>query len=107
MGLLSALDEAKKAARELARTAHDARCRGLTEIARAIASEETAILEANRKDLSRASDLSPALRDRLELNPNRVKGMIRALEEVRALPDPLASRRSLGRGPRGIEVYRQ
>jgi glutamate-5-semialdehyde dehydrogenase len=49
------------------------------------------IIEANEKDLAagRQKGLSPALIDRLKLNPERSEGMAKGLEVVRALPDPV------------------
>jgi glutamate-5-semialdehyde dehydrogenase len=60
-------------------------------MADALAKAETAILEANEHDVSRAeaSGTSTALIDRLRLSPDRIAGMVEGLRELAALPDPV------------------
>ncbi len=60
-------------------------------MADALAKSETAILEANARDVSRAEEngTSPALIDRLRLTPDRIAGMVEGLRELAALPDPV------------------
>jgi glutamate-5-semialdehyde dehydrogenase len=60
-------------------------------MADALAKSETAILEANARDVSRAEEnaTSPALIDRLRLTPDRIAGMAEGLRELAALPDPV------------------
>jgi glutamate-5-semialdehyde dehydrogenase len=101
------LQRAKAASQKLRNAPGELRDRALLEIARAIERDSAQILAANARDLERATQLSPAMKDRLALTPARISGMMRALEEVRKQADPLGSRRSLGQGPSGIEVYRQ
>ena len=52
---------------------------------------ETAIMEANARDVARAeaNGTSPALIDRLRLTPDRIAGMVDGLRELAALPDPV------------------
>jgi glutamate-5-semialdehyde dehydrogenase len=63
----------------------------LLAMADALAKAETAILEANQRDVSRAeaNGTSAALIDRLRLNPDRIAGMVEGLRELAALPDPV------------------
>ena len=60
-------------------------------MADALAKAETAILEANEHDVSRAeaNGTSTALIDRLRLSPDRIAGMVEGLRELAALPDPV------------------
>ena len=60
-------------------------------MADALAKAETAILEANEHDVSRAeaSGTSTALIDRLRLSPDRIAGMVEGLRDLAALPDPV------------------
>ena len=60
-------------------------------MADALAKAETAILEANELDVSRAeaNGTSTALIDRLRLSPDRIAGMVEGLRELAALPDPV------------------
>ena len=63
----------------------------LLAMADALAKAETAILEANELDVSRAeaNGTSTALIDRLRLSPDRIAGMVEGLRELAALPDPV------------------
>lgn len=101
------LERAKKAARQMRIAPREQRDAALLGIAAAIEKDASAILAANATDLARATGLSSAMKDRLALDEKRVRGMIRALEEVRAQHDPLGQRRAIGRGRTGIEVGRQ
>jgi glutamate-5-semialdehyde dehydrogenase len=60
-------------------------------MADALAKSETAILEANARDVGRAEEngTSAALIDRLRLTPDRIAGMVEGLRELAALPDPV------------------
>ena len=60
-------------------------------MADALAKSETAILEANARDVARAeaNGTSAALIDRLRLTPDRVAGMVEGLRDLAALPDPV------------------
>jgi glutamate-5-semialdehyde dehydrogenase len=60
-------------------------------MADALAKAETAILEANERDVTRgeANGTSAALIDRLRLTPDRIAGMVEGLRELAALPDPV------------------
>jgi glutamate-5-semialdehyde dehydrogenase len=63
----------------------------LLAMADALAKSETAILEANARDVARAeaNGTSAALIDRLRLTPDRIAGMVEGLRELAALPDPV------------------
>jgi len=60
-------------------------------MADSLAKAETAILEANQRDVARAeaNGTSGALIDRLRLTPDRIAGMVEGLRELAALPDPV------------------
>ena len=60
-------------------------------MADSLAKSETAILEANARDVARAeaNGTSAALIDRLRLTPDRIAGMVEGLRELAALPDPV------------------
>ena len=72
------LASARAAQRALARTTADRRTAALESIARALSDPErrAAVLAANAEDLRLATDLSPAMRDRLALTPSRLDGVI-------------------------------
>jgi glutamate-5-semialdehyde dehydrogenase len=60
-------------------------------MADSLAKSETAILEANARDVARAeaNGTSASLIDRLRLTPDRITGMVDGLRELAALPDPV------------------
>ena len=60
-------------------------------MADSLGKSETAILEANARDVARAeaNGTSTALIDRLRLTPDRIAGMVDGLRELAALPDPV------------------
>jgi glutamate-5-semialdehyde dehydrogenase len=57
-------------------------------IADALEAQQDSILEANHRDLER-SGLEGAMRDRLLLNPERIKDVSRGVREVAVLADPI------------------
>jgi glutamate-5-semialdehyde dehydrogenase len=63
----------------------------LLAMADSVGKSETAILEANERDVTRAESngTSAALIDRLRLTPDRIAGMVEGLRELAALPDPV------------------
>jgi glutamate-5-semialdehyde dehydrogenase len=60
----------------------------LLAIAGAIETSAGSILRANQEDIEH-SGLEAAMRDRLQLTPERIKEMARGVREVAALPDPI------------------
>lgn len=101
------LERARAALLASRRLGPEARRRGLEAMATALEDARPSILAANEADLSEAESLGEALRDRLRLTPSRMDGIVRAVHEVAALPDPLGEERPLGAGRSGIEVYRR
>ena len=82
---------AKRAARLLASAGTDAKNAALEATARLLEERRAEILEANAADLAdeRAVSLSPALRDRLALTPERVAAMAAGVRVVADLDDPV------------------
>ena len=83
--------KARTAALALSSATRAAKDAALLAIADALAKAETAILEANDRDVARAeaNGTSGALIDRLRLTPDRIAGMVEGLRELAALPDPV------------------
>jgi glutamate-5-semialdehyde dehydrogenase len=83
--------KARTAALALSSATRAAKDAALLAMADALAKAETAILEANDRDVARAeaNGTSAALIDRLRLTPDRIAGMADALRELAALPDPV------------------
>jgi glutamate-5-semialdehyde dehydrogenase len=83
--------KARTAALALSSATRAAKDAALLAMADALAKAETAILEANDRDVARAeaNGTSAALIDRLRLTPDRIAGMVEGLHELAALPDPV------------------
>lgn len=83
--------DASVASRLLAAASAETRDRALTGIAAGLRERSGEVLEANRADLEdeRAEGLTPALRDRLSLDEERIEAMAVGAEQVRDLEDPL------------------
>ena len=103
------LQEAAPAARAasaiLAQSSAETRNAALLAAAANLRATAAAILAANEADVA-ASQATPAFRDRLTLTPERVEAMATGLEEVAALPDPLARTLAEWTRPNGLQFRR-
>src|SRR5947199_623510 len=89
--MTSLAQQAKAAARELARMSTDQKNGCLLAMADAVEKSNTAIQEANARDMAAGAQggLSSAMLDRLKLDEKRIASMAKGLLEVAALPDPV------------------
>lgn len=101
-------EQARKASREMARASTASKNRALLAAADLLVQAESALLEANRKDMAagREKQLDAALLDRLELTPARIEGMVENLQQVAALADPVGEISDMCYRPSGIQVGR-
>ncbi len=92
----------------LARMTPDERADALAAAADALRSDEAAILDANAQDIAagEAKGLSPAMLDRLRLDPARLAGIADAVAAVAALPDPVGETISRAERPNGLVLER-
>ena len=97
---------ARAAAEQLAVTDSETKARALVAAAGAIRTNQAAILEANRADMAAARDkgLTPALLDRLELDPARVEAMAAGLEQIAEFPDPIGRTLAEWERPNGLAI---
>ncbi len=96
---------ARSAARVLGRAPAAQREAALRAAAGAIRRRAAAIGAANAADLA-ACQGNAAFRDRLTLTPPRIAAMADGLEEIAALPDPLARTLATWTRPNGLEIRR-
>jgi glutamate-5-semialdehyde dehydrogenase len=84
-------EKARTAALTLSSATRATKDAALIAMADSLAKAETAILEANQRDVAsaEANGTSAALIDRLRLTPDRIAGMVEGLGELAALPDPV------------------
>jgi glutamate-5-semialdehyde dehydrogenase len=107
--LVTRLAKAGRAAqRVLARLDHDAKAAALQAAAAALRQDQAAILAANAADLAegQAAGLTPAMLDRLMLDPARLAGIAAAVEAIAALPDPVGQVIDSSARPNGLELSR-
>lgn len=85
--------DARAASKKIAAATVASRNAALIAIKDAIARNREMLLKANREDLERGlvSGLDAPLMDRLELNKERIDGLLASLEQVANLPDPVGA----------------
>jgi glutamate-5-semialdehyde dehydrogenase len=96
----------KAASRELARANTGMKNKALEKIASELESNRTLIREENRKDVAAGikKGLSTAFIDRLTLDNRRIDGMIRILNDVVHLHDPVGEIFNMNTLPNGLRV---
>jgi glutamate-5-semialdehyde dehydrogenase len=107
--LMQQLGHAAVAARrELATTPAAQRDRALLAMAAALRLRQAAILESNALDMcaAAAKGLNAAGLDRLRLDPARIAGIARGLEEIAALADPIGTVIADWTRPNGLRIQR-
>jgi glutamate-5-semialdehyde dehydrogenase len=99
---------ARAAAATLSLAPAVAKIRALREAARAVRAGQQEILDANARDCDEAETerLSPALRDRLALDPERLEAIAAGLEAIADLPDPIGRVLASWTRPNGLSIER-
>ena len=97
---------ARESSRVLARAGTVVKNNALLAIARRLNDGRHNLLAANAVDMEngRSNNLDAALLDRLELNDERIDGMIEGLNQVAALQDPIGEITDMGFRPSGIQL---
>ncbi|QRZ15388.1 glutamate-5-semialdehyde dehydrogenase [Paracoccus methylovorus] len=100
--------KARKAAAALAEATAERKYAALIGAAEAILKSENAILDANAEDMhyAEAKGLSPAMLDRLLLDPARIRAMAEALRSVAAQEDPVGKILAEWDRPNGLHIQR-
>src|ERR1700691_5741377 len=100
--------QARKAARTLALAPAAQKNRALQAMAGALRGARAAILAANGEDLAEAKSAgeTPAILDRLALDPARIEAMASGLDVIRKLKDPVGSVMASWRRPNGMRIER-
>ena len=107
--LIARLAAAGRAAqRVLARLDHDAKAAALRAASAALRADSASILAANAEDLAagQATGLTPAMLDRLMLDPVRLEGIAAAVDAIAALPDPVGQVIDTSVRPNGLALSR-
>jgi glutamate-5-semialdehyde dehydrogenase len=97
------LKKTKQASVKLAGLLSGDRNRLLRHVAAAISKSTKRILAANQKDLKAFSG-DESVRERLELNHKKIKGIIKSIIDVASLPDPLNQILDFRKRPNGLRI---
>jgi len=99
---------AKSACGFLSGLSSDVKDAVLNEMAAALIAQKSAIIKANKKDVSlaRRSSLSKALADRLLLDEKRVEEMAGSLRALTGLPDPVGQVINAWQRPNGLWIHK-
>jgi glutamate-5-semialdehyde dehydrogenase len=99
---------AKRAARALALLSSTVKNKALSAMADGLVRASERLTAENVKDVEagKKAGLSPALIDRLTLNPKRIEAMAHGIREIVSLPDPVGEVLEMWRRPNGMEVGR-
>jgi len=98
--------KAKKASLGLSLVSAEVKNRALRRMAKDIRQNSDYLIRENRKDLKISENLnySEALIDRLVLNPSRVEGMAKCLEDTAGLKDPVGDVLRIIKRPNGLLI---
>jgi len=104
--ILEICQKAKAASTEMAKTTAEAKNKALCRMANAIEANMEKILAANAVDIevAKAKGLKASLLDRLALDQKKVQGMVKEIQEVSALPDPIGTILSTWTRPNGLII---
>ncbi|MGD9783463.1 MAG: glutamate-5-semialdehyde dehydrogenase [Hyphomicrobiaceae bacterium] len=99
---------AREAAAALALAPREAKDLALTTAATELRQHTAEIIAANAQDLATAEEAgrTAAYIDRLTLDPARVEGIAKGLEQIAALDDPVGTLLAQWRRPNGLEISR-
>ncbi|MFZ1105295.1 MAG: glutamate-5-semialdehyde dehydrogenase, partial [Hyphomicrobiaceae bacterium] len=99
---------AREAARSLALASAQSKGAALRAAAGALRAEAARIIEANWRDLAaaRENERPASFIDRLALDPKRIEGVAKGLEEIAALPDPVGAVIAAWTRPNGLRIQR-
>jgi glutamate-5-semialdehyde dehydrogenase len=100
--------QAREAARALAQATTQAKNTALLAAARELRAQTPAIMAANERDMAAATEAGRqgSFLDRLALDPKRIEGIAKGLEDIAALPDPVGSAIAEWTRPNGLQISR-
>ena len=100
--------KARAAARALGLASAETRTRAIAGMAKALKARSAEVLEANAADLeaAKAKGMASAMMDRLALDEKRLAGVIGALEQIAAIPDPVGIETARWTPDNGLDIAR-
>ena len=102
-------NNSKSSQKEIASASHKKRQSILKICASNIKGNIKNIIDANKQDVDDAkkSNLRASYIDRLRLDPERILGMVKSLDEISELPDPLNRKLAEWQRPNGLKISRK
>ena len=102
-------NNSKSSQKEIASTSHKKRQSVLKICANNIKGNIKNIIDANKQDVDDAkkSNLRASYIDRLRLDPERILGIVKSLDEISELPDPLNRKLAEWQRPNGLKISRK
>lgn len=99
---------ARLAARHLATASNDRKSQAISEAAKQILNDESAILKANAEDVAvgMSAKRSEAMLDRLRLDNSRLNAIANSLDLIAELPDPVGQSIAAWKRPNGLKIER-
>ena len=99
---------ARAASRALALAPGETRTRAIAGMAEALKRRSAEVLAANEADLeaAKAKGMASAMMDRLALDEKRLTGVIGALEQIAAIPDPVGAETARWTPDNGLDISR-
>ncbi|MDQ0466313.1 glutamate-5-semialdehyde dehydrogenase [Caulobacter ginsengisoli] len=99
---------AREGAKALRLATAEQRSAAILAMAAAIRADSEAILAANARDVAKAktAGLTPALTDRLALDPERLEAVAQAVADIAAIPDPVGAEMARWTRPNGLDIAR-
>ena len=106
MDLQSILEKALSAKKSAAKLGQDEKNTALNAVADKLIKRSDEIIKANKKDLENAdaNGMSQAMKDRLKLTDERIKGIAEGVRQVAALPDPIGRVLRMWKRPNGLNI---
>jgi len=108
MDIMQIVKQAKEASLRLAAVKSDVKDKALTDIARALDTNKTAIMSANQTDLEKAAkeNLAAPLLKRLKFDESKIDEAIEGLNSLIALADPVGITHSAMEIDKGLELFK-
>ena len=106
MNLISICKSARECTKEIGSLSNLKRNQILKDISENLNSQESLILRANKKDLANNTRLPIEIRERLILNPKKLRNIITSINNIRKLNDPLLSNEEFTRND-GLVIKKQ
>lgn len=106
MNIKTELKNTAEAAKHIASLTTEEKNNVLLLMAFAIEQNKSRILQENQRDVEQAklAGISDAMLDRLTLNEARIFAIVKSVEDVAALEDPIGIKRSLGVQENGLKI---